>query len=96
MVLTRHHPDVAFCSVNVLVVTNSGTLKGVDGGGSPCHMWIIRNGNVALSNLTKPHVSLSNLRKDRVALLKKGLCRMSLRTKKGHVAVSILGVHTHF
>ena len=30
-------------------------------GGSPCHMSILRNDNVALSDLRKPHVTLSNL-----------------------------------
>ena len=39
---------------------------GVDGG-SPCHMSIIRNGNVALSNLRKAPVTLSILRKAPVA-----------------------------
>ena len=42
-------------------------IRGVDGG-SPCHMSIIRNGNVALSNLRKAPVVLSNLRKAPVAL----------------------------
>ena len=37
-------------------------------GGPPCRMSIIRNGNVALSNLRKPHVTLSILRKSHVAL----------------------------
>ena len=37
-------------------------------GGPPCRMSIIRNGNVALSNLRKPHVALSILRKPPVAL----------------------------
>ena len=33
------------------------------GGGSPCHMLIIRNDNVTLSNLGNPHVAMSILRK---------------------------------
>ena len=36
-------------------MTRGGGGEGVDGG-SPCHMSIIRNGNVALSNL-RPRVS---------------------------------------
>ena len=50
-------------------------------------MSIIRRGNVALSNLRKTHVALSNLKKKK--------CHMSLRPKKGSVAVLILGVYTH-
>ena len=42
-------------------------------GGSPCRMSIIRNGNVALSNLRKPCVALSILGKCCVA------CRLSLK-----------------
>ena len=38
------------------------------GGGSPCRMSIIRNGNVALSILRKCHVILSILRKHHVAM----------------------------
>ena len=45
----------------------------VGGGGSPCSMSIMINGNVALSNLRKPYVDF----------------------KKGRVAVSIYGVHSH-
>ena len=44
-------------------------------------MSIIRKGNVALSNLRNTPVAHH--------------CRMSLGPKKGHVAVSILGVYTH-
>ena len=71
--------------------------------GSPYHMSIIRNGNVALSNLRKLHVTLSILRKLHVDFKKtscrhvdftKVPCHMSLRPKKGSVAVSILGVYT--
>ena len=36
-------------------------------GGSPCCMAIIKNGNVALSNLRKPRVALLILRKPRVS-----------------------------
>ena len=59
-------------------------------------MSIIKNDNVALSNLRKTPVALSNLRKPPVALsnLRKPSCRLSLRPKKGSVALSILGVHT--
>ena len=39
-------------------------------GGSPCRMSFIRNGNVALSNLRKPHVILC-----RPVKFKKGPCR---------------------
>ena len=67
-------------------------------GGSPCRMSIIRNGNVALSNVRKGCVNLSNFRKGHVALstFKKGPCRMALKPKNGRVAVSILGVYTHY
>ena len=53
-------------------------------------MSIIRNGNVALSNLRKAPVALSNLRNIPVVL-------SNLRDppKKGRVALSILGVYTH-
>ena len=44
-------------------------IKGGVDGGSPCRMSIIRNGNVALSNLRKAPVTLSILRKAPVALL---------------------------
>ena len=48
-----------------------GTLRAFEGGGvnggPPCRMTIIRNGNVALSNLRKAPVTLSNLRKAPVA-----------------------------
>ena len=54
--------------------------------------------NVALLNLRKAPVTLSILRKAPVALsnLRKApvACQLSLRPKKGHVALSILGVHT--
>ena len=43
-------------------------LGGRGDGGSPCRMSIIRNGNVALSNLRKAPVTLSILRKAPVAL----------------------------
>ena len=61
-------------------------------------MSIIRNGNVALSNLRKLHVALSIFKKVscRPVDFKKVLCRMSLRPKKGRVAVSILGVNWAF
>ena len=70
--------------------------RGVDGG-SRCRMSIIRNGNVALSNLRNTPVALSNLKKHpcRPVEFKKHPCRMSLRPKKGRVALSILGVYTH-
>ena len=73
------------------------------GGGGGVPMSIIRNGNVALSNLRKP---LSILRKCHVALsIKIVPCRpvdfkkvprsMLLRPKKGCVAMLILGVYIH-
>ena len=43
--------------------------RGPGWGGSPCRMSIIRNSNVALSNLRYLPVTLSNLRKPPVALL---------------------------
>ena len=76
-------------------------------GRSPCHMSIIRHGNVALSILRKSCVALSILRKSPIALLiltksrvvllifKNDPCRMSLRPKKGRGAMLILGVYTH-
>ena len=61
------------------------------GGVPPCRMSIIKNGNVALSILRKRHVALSILRKLHVAM---SILRsaMSLRPKKGRVALLILGV----
>ena len=60
-------------------------------------MLIIRNSNVALSNLRKPHVALSNLRKPYVAMsiLREYhvACCESLQRA---VAVSILGVYTPY
>ena len=67
-------------------------------------MSIIRNGNVALSNSRKPHVVLFilpcrpfNFKKlpCRPVDFKKVPCRMTLRPKKGCVAMLILGVYTH-
>ena len=57
----------------------------------------LRNSPVALSNLRNSPAALSNLRNSPAALskFKKLPCRMSLRPKKGLVALSILGVHTH-
>ena len=79
-------PDPSLCSMSVsLGVCDRGITYGaLDGGAPMSRMSIIRNGNVALSNLRKPYVARSILRKCYVAL--------SLRPKKGHVAVSILGV----
>ena len=45
-----------------------GALDMGGGGGGPCRMSIIRNSNVALSNLRYPPVALSILRKPPVAL----------------------------
>ena len=45
------------------------TTKCGGGGGSPCRMSIIRNGNVALSIIRFGNVALSNLRKAPAALL---------------------------
>ena len=43
--------------------------RGMDGARGFLHcMLIIRNGNVALSNLRKPYVTLSNLRKPHVTM----------------------------
>ena len=72
-------------------------LRGVDGG-SRCRMSIIRKGNVALSNLRNIPVALSKFKKQscRPVEFKKQPCRMSLRPKKGRVALSILGVHTPY
>ena len=63
------------------------------GGGSRYRMSIIRKpkGNVALSNLRKPHVEFKKTL-CRHFDFKKGPCRMSLMPKKGRVALSILGV----
>ena len=78
---------------------NGGGGGGGWGGGSRFRMSIIRNGNVALSNLRKRHVAMSNLRTWHVP------CHylftpppppycLSLSPKKDRVAVSILRVHT--
>ena len=62
------------------------TLGGCGVGGvSPCCMLVIRKGKKALSILRKPRVAMLNL-----------ICRMSLRTKKCCVAMSILTVHTPY
>ena len=43
--------------------------RGMDGGGESLRrMLIIRNGNVAMSNLRKPYVAMSNLRKPHVTM----------------------------
>ena len=39
------------------------TIGGMNWGRSPCHMSIIRNGNLAMSNQREPHVIMSILRK---------------------------------
>ena len=67
-------------------------------GGPPCRMSIIRNGNVALSNSRKTLCRPVDFKKVscRPVDFKKVLCRMSLRPKKGRVAVSILGVKGPF
>ena len=63
-------------------------------GGSRCRMSIIRKGNVALSNLKQPCRPVEFKKQScRPVRFKKQPCRMSLRPKKGRVAVSILGVH---
>ena len=74
--------------------TSGNQSRSLKGGGSPCRMSIMRNGNVTLSNLRKPRVTLSIFEKCRVTLSKVPY-RMSLRPKKGRVAMSILGVYTH-
>ena len=73
-------------------------------GGPPCRMSIIRSGNVALSNLRKTSCRPVDFKKVscrpvdykkvscRPVDFKKVLCRMSLRPRKGRVAVSILRV----
>ena len=70
-----------------------GVNWGGGGGGSPCYMSIIRNGNVdALSHLRKAPVALLILRKTPVTL--SNLRKAHIKHKKGRVAVSILGVYT--
>ena len=58
--------------------------RGWGGGVSRCPMSIIRNGNVAVSNLIKCHVTTFLTP-----------CCTSLRPRKGCATVPILGVHTH-
>ena len=86
--------QVSTCSI--LTVHQSKGHKG-EGWGHPCHMSNIRNGNVFLLNLRIPLCAPSNFKKPRVtmSILKKVRCRMLIWPKKGHVAVSILGVFTH-
>ena len=50
------------------LVDSYGALD--EGGGSPCRMSSIRNGNVALSNLRKGCMVVSNLRKGVVHVAK--------------------------
>ena len=73
--------------------TQPGALDG-GGGGSLCHVSILRISNVALSNLRNDHVAMSNLKKlpCPMSLSFKTPCRMSLSPEEAHVAVSILGV----
>ena len=61
-------------------------------GGPQCHMSLLRKANVTLSNLRNVYVTLSDLRNVHVPCSFKTLCRMSLRPKMPHVALSILGV----
>ena len=86
------------CSSNIILYVCSifVSIEALDRGGgwSRCHVPILRNNNVALSNLRNDHVTLSILRQCHVPchyVLKK-LCRMSLSPKKVHVVVSNLGV----
>ena len=65
-------------------------------GGPHVGMSIIRNGNVALLILRKRHDALSIVKQALCCHIdfKKIPCHMSLRPKKGHVALSMLGVFT--
>ena len=70
------------------------TAGGVDGG-SLCHMLILRNIHVALSNLKKLccPVNFKKASCRHVDFLKVP-CHMSLISKKAHVTMSTLGVYT--
>ena len=86
---------------------NGGGGGGVDGG-SRCRMSIIRKGYVALSIIRQTSCCPVDYKKTscrpvkikktsfRLVAFKKTSYRMSLRPKKGHVAVAILGVYTHY
>ena len=63
------------------------------GGGCPCHMSIIRNGNIALF-LTSLHPVDFKKTSCHHVNAKKVPCHMSLRPKKGWVAILISRVHT--
>ena len=92
---------------NILVKMKCTNHVGALDEGSWYRMSILRNLYVALSNLRNLYVALSNLRNAHVALSNLRNCHvpmsiffqiscpMSLRHKRPHVALSMLGVYGH-